>query len=352
MFQALHKITRHPSRPVTKASTALLAIGLALSIHTPLAYAAPKVAASIKPVHSLVASIMQGAGEPYLIQNDSVSPHDYALKPSQAEYINEADLIFWMGPEIESYLERATNSIANKSASFELGKEAREKFEREEKNHNDEHADESNKEHAEEHSEGHKDEHSKDHKDEHGEGHRDEHEHHHDHADLHIWLDPVQASAIAKKIANALSKIDPQNAALYQENYKLLSSRLSTLTNELASTLKPLTDKHFIVYHDAYGHFQHRFGLENVHPLTINTDVSPGAATLREAQELIAKHKIKCAFAEPQFSANRVETLATDYNLTTAILDPIGAGIEPGPDLYFQLLNSLADNLNACLSKR
>ena len=79
-----------------------------------------KVVASIKPIHSLASYLMDGVGKPDLIVDGYSSPHGFALKPSHAKMLQEADIVFWVGEDMENFMVKPLNSIAKKAEKIEL----------------------------------------------------------------------------------------------------------------------------------------------------------------------------------------------------------------------------------------
>lgn len=304
------------------------------------AHAEVSVIASIKPVHSLVAAVMKGAGEPSLIVEGAGSPHTYSLKPSQAAALQKADLIFWIGDDLEAFLEKPISTIGSgKSVELihshgleTLGFREGGAFEKHE--HDDGHADDDH---------GHEDELAE------GDGHEDEH-HHDGEVDMHAWLDPVNAKAMAHEIAEALAEADPDNATLYEKNAADLSERIDTLATELSTELDPVKDKGFVVFHDGYQYFEHRFGLSAAGSITVSPDVMPGADRLKEIQAKVQDLSATCVFGEPQFEPKLASVVIEGSEAKSGTLDPLGAAIEPGPDLYFELMHNMADSFASCLS--
>lgn len=319
------------------------------------AHADVNVIASIKPVQSLVAAVMQGAGEPSLIVEGAGSPHTYSLKPSQAAALQDADLIFWIGDDLEAFLEKPISTIGS-GKSVELihahGVETlglREGGAFEEHMHGDEHADEvHDHDHDSEAEDGHDEDGDHDHEAEHAESHEDQH--HDGEVDMHIWLDPVNAKAMVHEIEEALAEADPDNAALYEKNAADLSARLDTLVTELSTELAPVKDRGFIVFHDGYQYFEHRFGLSAAGSITVSPDVMPGADRIREIQAKIGELGATCVFAEPQFEPKLITVATEGSDARSGVLDPLGADIAAGQDLYFTLMHNMADSFASCLS--
>jgi zinc transport system substrate-binding protein len=310
------------------------------------ATAAPDVVVSIKPVHSLVAAIMRGVGEPQLIVDGAASPHTYNLRPSNARKLEKADVVFWVGPGLEAFLEKPLEALASKATVVELedakGLEKlpfREGGPFEAHDHGDEGHD-AHDGHAEE--EG-----AHDHGHDHAESHGD-----HDHGayDTHLWLDPANAKAMAQTIETALIAADAGNAATYQANTKKLIDDLDALDAELKETVKPVKDKPFIVFHDAYQYFEHRYGVKTAGSITVSPETLPGADRVKQMQEKVRQLGATCVFAEPQFEPKLISVITEGTAAKSATLDPEAATLEPGPDLYFKLMRGIAGSLKDCLS--
>ncbi|UXT65150.1 zinc ABC transporter substrate-binding protein ZnuA [Agrobacterium tumefaciens] len=310
------------------------------------ATAAPDVVVSIKPIHSLVAAIMRGVGEPQLIVDGAASPHTYNLRPSNARKLEKADVVFWVGPGLEAFLEKPLEALASKATVVELedakGLEKlpfREGGPFEAHDHGDVGHD-AHDDHAEE--EG-----AHDHGHDHAEGHGD-----HDHGayDTHLWLDPANAKAMAQTIETALIAADAGNAATYQANTKKLIDDLDALDAELKETVKPVKDKPFIVFHDAYQYFEHRYGVKTAGSITVSPETLPGADRVKQMQEKVRQLGATCVFAEPQFEPKLISVITEGTAAKSATLDPEAATLEPGPDLYFKLMRGIAGSLKDCLS--
>jgi len=323
----------------------------------------PSVVASIKPVYSLVAAIMDGVGDPHLIVQGVESPHTFSLKPSRARTIADADVIIWIGPELEPALGKPIRSLGAGAAVVELATvngltrlpfRAGGAFEDHEKD--DDHRK------GQEHDDGHghnehgHNEHGHDEHDHNEHGHdehdHDEHDHdEHDHegTDPHLWLDPMNAALFAGAIAEALITADPGNATRYRSNADRLSSEISELSERVSTRMAPLKERPFIVFHDAYRYFEDRFGLAAAGSFTINPEIRPGARRLRELRHKIEELGAVCVFAEPQFS-RKLLTVATDgTRARIGLLDPLGSNIADGPDLYVTLIQRMAESFESCL---
>ena len=300
-----------------------------------------KVVASIKPIHSLASYLMEGVGKPDLIVDGYNSPHGFALKPSHAKMLQNADLIFWVGEDLESFLEKPLKSIAKKAEKIELMEiKGLKKLEFRERNIFEDHDD--HKEH------GHKEDKHDDHK-EHGHK-EDKHDDHHGHAhgehDPHIWLDPMNAKVILSEMADHLIENDQENASKYKANLKKAHKDLDKLTKKVKSELNK--DFKSIVFHDAYQYFEKRFDVNVLGAFTVNTDVLPGAEQLSEIREVIEHEKVSCVFSEPQFNPDIIKAVAKDTNIKTGVIDPLGATLNPGKKLYFDLIRNMSKSFKGC----
>ena len=313
--------------------TATLISALSINAHADI-----NVVTSVKPVHSLVSGVMKGVGKPDLIVQGSASPHTYSLKPSQAKKLEEADLVFWMGHELESFLEKPLEAIANNAKVVELiDTEGLKRIKMREGGAFDDHGHDEHDEHD-------------DHKD------HDEHEGHDDHGhgefDVHVWLDPENAKVLVNEIKHELIELDPSNSATYQENAEALIVKLDQLIADVSVKLASEKDKGFVVFHDAYQYFEERFGMRAVGSITVSPEVLPGANRIRELQEKIVELNAHCVFSEPQFEPKLVSTVIEGTQANTGVLDPLGASIQDGPELYFTLIHNMANSLYECLSLR
>jgi len=311
-----------------------------------------KVVASIKPIHSLASYLMDGVNKPDLIVDGYSSPHGFALKPSHAKMLQEADIIFYVGEGLENFLEKPLKSIAKKAEKIELMEiKGLQKLKFRERNIFDDHDDHGHEEdghkeddHAEhEHEE---DGHKEDDHDDHGHE-EDGHEGHaHGEYDPHIWLDPVNAKVILNEMVKHLIENDEKNASIYKSNLNKALKDIDGLIKNVKSELNK--DFKSIVFHDAYQYFEVRFNVNVLGAFTVNTDVMPGAEQLSEIREIIEHDKVSCIFSEPQFNPSIINAVAKDMNIKTGVLDPLGATLDPGKDLYFDLIKNMSKSFKGC----
>ena len=312
-----------------------------------------KVVASIKHIHSLASYLMDGVAKPDLIVDGYASPHGFAMKPSHAKMLQNADLIFWVGEDLENFLEKPLKSIAKKAEKIELMEikglqvlkfRERNIFDDHDDHGHDDHDDHGKKE--DDHDDhGHDDHGKKDGHDDHDD--HDGHEgHHHGEFDPHIWLDPVNAKVILKEMAEHLIENDSKNEATYKSNLKKALNDIDKLTADVKAELNKSVAS--IVFHDAYQYFEERFNVNILGAFTVNTDVMPGAEQLKEIREIIEHDKVACVFSEPQFNPDIIKAVAKDMNIKTGVVDPLGATLNPGKSLYFDLIRNMSASFKGC----
>ena len=275
----------------------VIAVALIIGVTAKDSAAEPKVVASIYPLHALAAGVMAGVGTPALLLEGDVSPHDFALKPSQARLLQSADLIVWVGDGLEYPLARFLQNLpAGRSLRLtEPGAASGQ--------------------------------------------------------NLHIWLDPDRAQQIVSALVNNLSALYPANAARYRANGGKLNQRIADLTIELEVQLQPFHGTPYIVFHDAYSHFERRFGLANRGTVTPNPERRPGARHIRQMRETIAASGARCIFREPQFEPQTLAAIVEGSDIHIGQLDPLGVGLEPSVNGFFHLMRNLAQDFTGCLSR-
>lgn len=329
---------------MTRMKSLMLATALSTAIAGMAQAAEPKVVVSIKPVHSLVAAVMQGVGEPSLIVEGGASPHTYSMKPSNAAALQEADVIFWVGHGLEAFLAKPLETLGRNAKRVELEGAPglrtlpfREGGAFEAHNHGEDGHDHAGDDH---------DDHGHDHAEKADEEHGDDH----GGTDMHLWLDPMNAKAMAKTIAETLSASDPANAAAYAANLEVLNGRIDRLDAEIAETVAPVKDKPFVVFHDAYQYFETHYGVRVAGSITVSPETLPGAERLTEIRDKITELGATCVFAEPQFEPKLVHVVIEGTSAKSGTLDPEGGALAAGPDLYFDLMKGIATSLRACLT--
>ena len=290
------------------------------------AVAEPKVVATIKPLHALVSQVMSGAGTPELLVKGMASPHTYALKPSDATILNDADVFFRMSEAMEPFTAKIAKSLPKSVQVVTLQSTKGLKLypRRTGATFEDDHDD----------------------KDEHGHG----HSHAHEVTDGHSWLDPVNAKVVTDRIAEVLAAKDPAKADVYRTNAAALKAKLDDLNAELKRDLAPVAGKPYVVFHDALQYFERRYGLRVAGSIAVSPEVPPSAQRLSTLRKKIATLGAVCIFAEPQFDTRLVDNVVEGTKARTGTIDPEGSKIEAGAELYFTLLRNLARDLKSCLS--
>ena len=280
-----------------------------------------KVVTTIKPIHSLVAGVMDGLGSPSLIVDGSNSPHNFSLKPSHAKMIEDAEIIFWAGEDLETFMIKPLESIANnatKVSFMDLDSIIKLKFKEENILE--------------------------------VEGYDDDHDDHDDHADgefdAHIWLDPKNAIEIVNEIAKTLSLKDPNKKNVYYSNAEKLNHSLNELIEKINLSINK--DARFIVFHDAYQYFEKRFDVSSAGALILNEEALPSAKKVSEIHKIIKKQNINCIISEPQFNPNIIKSIAQDSSILTRSFDPLGSSFDTNKNLYFEMILSLSNSLKDC----
>ena len=290
-----------------------------------------KVVVSIKPFHSLVSTVMQGVSEPALLLNGNNSPHTYSLRPSAAVKLQNADLVFWGGENLEGFLAKPIHSLAAgaRVVSFEdtpglillpfRSVKEWQKLDPESENDQD---------------------------------HLKKQEIHRlPGNDPHIWLDPLNAQKITQNLVQILSEFDPENAQTYHSNGKKTILRLSDLNIQLETKMSSVSSKPYIVFHDAYQYFEKRYQLNPIASVTVSSGPSTSVGRLIDIRKKIKNKNVLCIFTEPQFSPKLVQTVISGTAVKKGILDPIGTSISPGPEMYFTLLNNISHSISTCFKK-
>ncbi|NIY80977.1 zinc ABC transporter solute-binding protein [Celeribacter sp. HF31] len=337
----------------------------------------PNVVADMAPIHSLVAQVMGDLGEPSMLMAQGASPHGYAMRPSEAKAVQDADVVFWTGPKIEPWLEEVIEEVGQQTLSVPLATvegatvlEVREgaTFERhvhDEDEHDEDahdHGDEDHDDHAheaEDHDDHDHDAHDEDAHDDHDdhdhddhaeEAHddHDDHDHAHEGIDGHAWLDPMNARVWLGVISEELAALDAENAETYRTNAAAAQEALDVKIAEIQAEMAPLADMNFIVFHDAYNYFENRFGLSAAGSISISDATAPSPARIREIQDKVKEIGITCVFSEPQFNAGLVNTVLDGTEAKSAVIDPLGVDLTPGAAFYGEFMDELAGAFTAC----
>ncbi len=290
-------------------------------------FAAPKVVVTIKPLHALVTKIMHGVGEPVLLLPNDASPHTFALKPSTLKQLQQAQLVMWVGPSLELFMERPLKELKPaygiitflKIPTLHLLAQRQGRLW---------------EDHAHEH----------------------DHDHTHDYRDEtidpHFWLSVDNAIIVVNYVEQYLSKIDQANQSVYHHNAQQLQKSLKALKASIDKKLQNVHETPFLVYHDGYHYFENEFNLNAAGTFMLNPHLPISAKALNDVKKLIRDKKVKCVFRETEFNDSNIERLLNDAGVTFTELDPLGARIKAGPDAYQEIMLGIASSLQNCLASK
>ncbi|HHQ4684116.1 TPA: zinc ABC transporter substrate-binding protein ZnuA [Aeromonas veronii] len=302
--------------------TALLAVSLPVR--------AIEVLTTIKPLGFIAAAITDGVSEPKVLLPTGASPHDFSLRPSDIRSINSADLVVWVGPELEGFMAKP---LANHPHALALTQvEGMPLFNYATQDSHDSHDHDDHDHAAHEHGD-------------HDEGHEG---HHHEGVDPHIWLGPTQAKVIAKAIASELGKLDPANQARYDANLAAFDTKVDAKDKVIAGQMKAVNEKGYFVFHEAYGYWERHYGMSSKGHFTVSPERRPGAKTLVDIRKALEEKQASCIYAEPQFSPAVIESVARNTGAKVLLLDEVGEQVSLGPDGYPQFMQQLADAFAQC----
>lgn len=291
-----------------------------------------EILASVRPLGFIASSIADGVTQTQILVPPGASPHDYNLKLSDIQKVKSADLVLWIGEDVDSFLTKSVSQLEGKNVlTISELNELAPLLSKAAHHHHDE------SEHHHHH--------------EHG---IDAHGHHHEEQnDLeinwHVWYSPEISRIVAQKVADKLSVQFPNKQERIVRNLAEFNRTLSLQSDKIKAQLAPFNDKGFFVFHDAYGYFNDAYGLNQTGYFTINPLVAPGAKTLAHIKEEITEHRVRCLFTEPQFTPKVVESLSKNADVNVGRLDPMGEAVELGPNSYANFLQFTADSYAECL---
>ena len=284
------------------------------------------VVASLKPLGFIASAIADGVTDTEVLLPDGASEHDYSLRPSDVKRLQGADLVVWIGPEMEAFMEKSVKNIPNaKQVTIAQLNDVKPLLMKGADDDDDDHGhDDASSEKSDEH-------------------------HHHGDYNMHLWLSPEIARASAVAIHEKLVELMPQSRAKLDANLKDFEAQLASTETQVGNELAPLKGKGYFVFHDAYGYFEKQFGLTPLGHFTVNPEIQPGAQRLHEIRTQLVEQKATCVFAEPQFRPAVVEAVARGTSVRMGTLDPLGTNIKLGKTSYSEFLNQLANQYASCL---
>ena len=278
-----------------------------------------EIVVSVKPLHSLVSAVAEGSHSVSLLIDGSMSPHNFALKPSHAKLLNNAKVVFYIDDQLESALKKTVRGLPKDVKVVQISKIKNLKLLSTRAGNNWE-------------EDGH-----------------DHHDHGHGSYDVHFWLDPNNATQIIKGIIQELSKMYPENINIYKDNAKKAIKEIKKTDLVIKTMLDSVKDKPYIVFHDAYQYFEKAYGLNAIGSILIDPELPPSPRRIINIRSKIKSLKAHCVFREPQFKAEIINTVIEDTNVKVGLLDPLGAALKPGPNMYNNLLKDISENLKTCL---
>ncbi|MDF6012510.1 zinc ABC transporter substrate-binding protein ZnuA [Vibrio harveyi] len=290
------------------------AIILAVSAILTLPAHAVTVLTSIKPIQMITTELTEGVTAPDVLLQNNASPHDYALRPSDVQKVAAADLVIWYGHDLEPFLEKVVTDRGNTLTLSQIPGLSLREF---------------------------GSEHSHDH-----DG--------HDHGthDPHFWLGVETVQQVANAIAHKLAEVDPVHADMYANNLKKFEVKLNATDSEIKQQLAPVKDKGYFVFHDAYGYFEERYGLNQMGHFTVSPDRKPGAKTLIRIRKTLGTGDVACVFSEPQFTPAVIESVMRGSDVRSGVLDPLGSEVEVKSGSYFEFLKGMSNSFSQCLSEK
>ncbi len=298
----------------------------ALLMAGPLSSASAAVVTSIRPLGFIASAIADGVTPTEVLLPDGASPHDFALRPSDIQRLRSADLVLWVGPDMEAFLNKALVPISatRKLAISELPA-VKPLLMKGEEDDNHEHAGEAHN-HAD-----------------------DDHGHHHGEYNMHVWLSPEIAKVTAIAIHDRLLELMPQNKDKLDANLRQFENLLTQTDKNVGNMLTPVQGKGYFVFHDAYGYFEKHYGLSPLGHFTVNPEIQPGAQRLHQIRTQLVEQKAVCVFAEPQFRPAVINAVAKGTKVRSGTLDPLGTGIALEKDSYGKFLTQLSNQYVSCL---
>ncbi len=263
-----------------------------------------QVAASIAPLHSLVSGVTHGVNETVLIVPAGESPHEFSMKPSQMKKITEAKAVFFVSKGLETFLHNPLRSLPAGVAKAEVAEISGITLLKNSTGQND----------------------------------------------PHVWLSPKNAEKIVRTAAKWMARINPRQRNVYKKNARETIKKLKKLDATIRKEVAGVSDIPYAVFHDAYRYFESEYSMNGIGSITENPEIPQSAAGLKHIRAKIRESGAVCVFSEPQYSEKRMRAAAEGSGARTAFLDPLGVGIEPGPNLYFEMMENLARSLKNCLS--
>tara|TARA_B100001939_G_scaffold304515_1_gene282902 strand:- start:487 stop:1503 length:1017 start_codon:yes stop_codon:yes gene_type:complete len=316
--------TAYKKRAFILGLVAILMAAAPLGAHTKQL----SVVASIKPIHSLVAGVMGDQGTLSLLLDSALDPHIFSMKSSDIRKVINADILFYVDPELETFLSSIVSQKHYKLHAVRLAAQedilllpyrtSKVWFSEEQTSDQAGNRDHTNPQAAQEA------------------------------MDLHIWLHPANARRIVTIIEETLSRHDPDNRLTYIRNAKLLIKRLYDLEERVRDQLRPMREKPLIVYHDAIQYFERAFNLKSVGAIQLKSDAPPSVKHLRALRKIAREKSVACVLGAPGSHPRIATVVMGDTQAGYDVIDPLGLYLDPGPELYFELIEEISLTLQQC----
>lgn len=286
----------------------LLVVSCLITVFSP-AYvqAEPRILASIKPLALIAQEIVGPEIQVDTLLPITASPHDYPLKMSDHRRLREAELVIWVGPELESFLNKPLRNLTAERlmAVYDLP----------------------GIQWPEDSVAG---------------------VHNHQGRDPHIWLNPQNAVVIAEALVVRLAGLAPEKSAFFAARLAAFVESMEALDKQLQAQMRPLQARGFAVYHEGYAHFVNRYGLRQLGYITYIPERRPGAKHTHELRQILEQEGV-CLFSEPYQERANLQELAKELDLRLGQLDPIGGSQVKS---YKKLLEEMGQAFSACLAYR
>lgn len=271
------------------------------------------VVTSIKPLELLVRAVATDEVQVTTLVPPGSSPHNYTIRPSQRRALENADLVFWVGPEMESFLIRLLSADEFRNRTIALSGEDLADGEQDE---------------AQGHGHGH----------DHGEG-----------EDPHLWVDPALALDMTREIATALGAQDGTDQTAINQKLAEFETALAQKEESIRKQLAPAREIDIFAYHSALVRFAEHYDLELAGVLTLNPELSPGARHVAEVQDKLRDARHPCLLTEPQFNRQWWRSITQGLEVTFSTWDPLAMDIDATGSGYLDFQQSIADAVLKCL---
>ncbi|MEX2131164.1 MAG: zinc ABC transporter substrate-binding protein [Pseudohongiellaceae bacterium] len=288
----------------------LISIGIAGQSHGDV-----QILASIKPLQLIAGAIVDRDELVSSLIPANQSPHHYSMRPSDRVALDSAQLIIWIGSELETFLTGAIAQTDPDQTVLQLSKQAelnlltlRMQFAGL------------------------------------GEGGAAQ-------LDPHLWLDTANALTIARMVTDSVSQIDPAGADKYRLNLQSFTGQIDDLNTYMDQQLQDVRGKPYIVYHDAYQYLEARYSLEPLLALAEDTEVQPGIRHILNTRRTIREARPLCLFKDKDSSPATIATMLSGYALNQVELDILGIDIIADADGYIEMMRKIVNDMNSCFKR-